>query len=76
MHTRYNTDMSGRLTAGNIAPDFTVTDVKGKTISLSDYKGKAVLLVFLRYAGCPWCNLALHRLTLNISYLKKAVVKS
>ncbi|NDV20137.1 redoxin domain-containing protein [Pseudodesulfovibrio sp. JC047] len=30
------------------APDFTLVDVKNRTISLSDFKGEYVLLVFNR----------------------------
>jgi peroxiredoxin len=39
----------GRTGAG--APDFTVTDIQGKKLSLSDYKGKVVLLDF----WATWC---------------------
>jgi peroxiredoxin Q/BCP len=56
---------------GQQAPEFTATDVKGNTIRLSDYSKKSVLLVFFRYAGCPWCNLAIHRLALEYPMLKK-----
>lgn len=37
--------------AGAEAPDFTVTDIQGKKVSLSDYKGKVVLLDF----WATWC---------------------
>jgi peroxiredoxin len=35
-----------------IAPDFTVTDAAGKQVSLSDFRGKAVLLNF----WATWCS--------------------
>ncbi|MHC4221274.1 MAG: peroxiredoxin family protein [Planctomycetota bacterium] len=37
---------------GKEAPDFTVTDITGKTHTLSDYRGKNVLLVF----WATWCG--------------------
>lgn len=46
-------------------PDFNVHDIFGNNIKLSSIKSDYVLLVFLRYSGCPWCNLALHRLALE-----------
>jgi peroxiredoxin len=37
--------------SGNLAPDFTVTDIDGKKLKLSDYRGKVVLLDF----WATWC---------------------
>jgi peroxiredoxin len=37
--------------SGNLAPDFTVTDIDGRKLSLADYKGKVVLLNF----WATWC---------------------
>jgi peroxiredoxin len=39
---------------GNEAPNFTLTALDGKLISLSDYRGKPVILNFW-YATCPGC---------------------
>lgn len=39
--------------SGKPAPDFTVTDVAGKTHQLSDYRGKIVILEWLNPA-CPY----------------------
>lgn len=59
-----------RLTNGQTAPDFEMKDMAGNIIRLSDYDGRKLLVCFFRYAGCPWCNLALHRLTLEAPRLK------
>jgi peroxiredoxin len=37
------------------APDFTATDINGKTVKLSDYKGKIVVLESYN-SDCPFCN--------------------
>lgn len=42
----------GRLAAGNPAPNFTVYDINGKQVQLSDYKGKVVYLDF----WATWCG--------------------
>src|SRR6266446_6959288 len=42
------------LQAGSTAPNFTLTTPGGKRISLSDYRGKHVMLNFW-YATCPGC---------------------
>ena len=39
---------------GKPAPDFTGTDINGKTIKLSDYKGKIVVLESY-HLDCPFC---------------------
>jgi len=40
---------------GKPAPDFTATDINGKTVKLSDYKGKIVVLESYN-SDCPFCN--------------------
>ena len=40
---------------GKPAPDFTATDINGKTIKLSDYAGKIVVLESYN-SDCPFCN--------------------
>ncbi len=42
------------LQVGNTAPDFTLAALNGKKVSLSDYRGKPVMLNFW-YASCPGC---------------------
>lgn len=60
-----------QLVPGKPAPDFTAVAVSGKTVSLADYKGKKLLICFFRYAGCPFCNLALHRLQVAVPQLEE-----
>ncbi len=40
---------------GKPAPDFTGTDIYGKTVKLSDYKGKVVVLESYN-SDCPFCH--------------------
>lgn len=40
---------------GKPAPDFTATDITGKTIHLGDYKGKIVILESYNQ-DCPYCH--------------------
>jgi len=51
-----------RLKENSQAKDFEVKDVFGKPISLEMYKGKRLLLSFLRFTGCPVCNLHVYNL--------------
>lgn len=45
-----------RLEAGDKAPDFTLLNHDGKTVKLSDYKGKKVILYFFPAALTPGCT--------------------
>ena len=40
---------------GKPAPDFTGTDINGKTVKLSDYKGKIVVIESYN-SDCPFCG--------------------
>jgi len=44
------------LNAGDAAPDFSVIDHTGKTHTLSDYRGKTVVLWFYPKADTPGCT--------------------
>ncbi len=39
---------SGSVPVGTAAPDFTLAASDGRQVSLSDYRGRALVLVFLR----------------------------
>jgi peroxiredoxin len=44
---------SAAATVGQPAPDFSATDTSGKTVSLADFKGRAVVLEWVN-PGCPF----------------------
>ncbi|MEA5509834.1 peroxiredoxin [Crocosphaera sp. UHCC 0190] len=44
------------LAVGTVAPGFTTIDDEGKTVSLSDYKGKIVVLYFYPKDDTPGCT--------------------
>lgn len=41
-------EMSKLITPGDLAPDFELMDVQGNRVRLSGFRGKPVLLAFLR----------------------------
>jgi peroxiredoxin Q/BCP len=45
-----------KLKEGNKAPDFTANDQNGQTVSLSDFKGKNVILYFYPKDDTPGCT--------------------
>ena len=58
---------------GKTAPPFALPDpVTGATVSLADYAGRAVLLIFLRGTWCPFCVEQLHVLKENFARLMEA----
>ena len=44
------------LKIGDLAPDFTLTDKDGHAVSLSDFKGKKVVLYFYPKDNTPGCT--------------------
>ena len=57
------------VTAGRAAPDFSVADSNGKTVKLSDYKGKFVVLEWVNFE-CPFVRK--HYGSENMQKLQKA----
>ncbi|MFI6368010.1 thioredoxin-dependent thiol peroxidase [Nocardia sp. NPDC050630] len=45
-----------RLSPGDPAPDFTLPDADGKDVSLSDYRGRKVIVYFYPAASTPGCT--------------------
>lgn len=59
------------LKEGDKAPVFTGKDQDGKKVSLSDYKGKKLVLYFYSEAGSPTCTIESCNLRDNYGLLKK-----
>jgi thioredoxin-dependent peroxiredoxin len=59
------------LKEGDKAPLFTGTDQDGKKVSLTDYKGKKLVLYFYSEAGSPTCTIESCNLRDNYSLLNK-----
>ncbi|PXA72705.1 thioredoxin-dependent thiol peroxidase [Cryobacterium arcticum] len=47
---------SSRLAAGDTAPNFTLTDQDGRSVSLADYRGQKVVVYFYPAAMTPGCT--------------------
>ncbi|RRO15710.1 thioredoxin-dependent thiol peroxidase [Saccharopolyspora rhizosphaerae] len=45
-----------RLSEGDAAPDFSLPDADGGTVSLSDYRGRSVVVYFYPAASTPGCT--------------------
>ncbi len=45
-----------RLSPGDAAPEFALPDADGKPVSLSDYRGRSVVVYFYPAAGTPGCT--------------------
>jgi peroxiredoxin len=51
-----------KLSVGQPAKDFSITDVYGNVVQLKDFKGRKLLLAFQRNTTCPFCNYQLFKL--------------
>ena len=54
-----------RLKPEDRAVPFSVETLEGKSISLEQFAGRPLLLMFFRYASCPMCNLRLRDFAKN-----------
>ena len=64
--------MTERLEAGAVAPDFTLTDQDGASVSLADYRGRKVILYFYPEAMTPGCEKQACDFRDNLNSLKSA----
>jgi len=51
------------------AEDFTLSDINGNNVSLSDYKGKSNVLLFFWTTWCPFCRQELKKMNSEASTL-------
>jgi peroxiredoxin Q/BCP len=64
--------MSERLQPGDTAPAFTLPDADGTSVSLSDYKGRKVIVYFYPAALTPGCTKQACDFTDNLDVLAAA----
>ncbi|MGP4087019.1 thioredoxin-dependent thiol peroxidase [Streptomyces sp. KR55] len=64
--------MSERLQPGDVAPAFTLPDADGNEISLSDHKGRKVIVYFYPAALTPGCTKQACDFTDNLDVLAAA----
>ncbi|MEY9991664.1 peroxiredoxin Q/BCP [Streptomyces sp. V4I8] len=64
--------MSERLQPGDVAPAFTLPDADGNEVSLSDYKGRKVIVYFYPAALTPGCTKQACDFTDNLELLAGA----
>lgn len=69
---RYAVPMSERLQPGDVAPAFTLLDADGNEVSLSDHKGRKVIVYFYPAALTPGCTKQACDFTDNLSLLADA----
>lgn len=64
--------MSERLQPGDVAPAFTLSDADGNQVSLSDHKGRKVIVYFYPAALTPGCTKQACDFTDNLELLTGA----
>ncbi|BAO56521.1 thioredoxin-dependent thiol peroxidase [Nonlabens marinus] len=60
------------LKAGDKAPDFSIPNQDGKTVSLSDFKGKKLVLFFYPKASTPGCTVEACNLRDNVDRFRES----
>lgn len=58
------------LSINALAPAIEAIDVFGRPVSMRNFRGKRLLMCFFRHAGCPFCNMRVHRLQSKHEELK------
>ncbi len=70
--TKKATPKMSKLKVGDMAPDFTLQDQNGKSVSLHDFKGKNVVVYFYPKAMTPGCTVQACEIRNSESKLKNA----
>jgi len=65
-------DSINAIAVDDVAPEFTLLNQEGQLVSLSDYKGKKVVLVFYRGDWWPFCLTELQGLQSRLSDIRQA----
>ena len=67
--------MKDRMTTGTTAPDFTFNTPWKQSLTFYEFlKDEKALLFFLRYMGCPLCQLKISEIIKDLDQFKKAGV--
>lgn len=75
-HNEGSEDMSIVLKAGDQAPDFSLSDQDGKTVKLSDFAGKKLLVYFYPKADTPGCTKQSCAVSESLSVLREAGIEA
>lgn len=67
----FNQAQGQRLAAGDTVPTVEVADIYGDTIRVNSANASRVWIAFMRYAGCPTCNMRVHELTENTEIIAR-----
>lgn len=59
--------------ATRVAPDFTLTATDGKSVTLSELRGKPVLLFFSEGAGCDACLVQMQKIEQDPAFAAKGI---
>ena len=64
-----------RLSPGDQVTELRGITYDGKAVTLSEFRGKALWIIFYRYATCPLCNVHLFEVEKLLPALRKAGVE-
>ena len=60
-----------RVGVGDVAPDFELESVNMSRVSLDDYSGHRLVIIFSRYFGCPVCQYDFDEILENMDKIKE-----